>query len=75
MEEMEALVEYVGYQHVYWNLQILASDTEFAMASTSVSPQTPEEAPICVLGSIHLRSMQPAFSSRDIFVHLFFHRV
>lgn len=35
VEEMESLVEYVGYQHVYWNLQIftpyahpLPSDTE-----------------------------------------------
>ena len=62
---------------VPWPLQCEASlrelegAVEFAMASTSVSPQTPEEAP----DSIHLQSMQPAFTSRDIFVHLCFHRV
>ena len=28
VEEMEALVEYTGFQHVYWNLQILTSYTE-----------------------------------------------
>ena len=44
VEEMEALVEYVGYQHVYWNLQILtsyadplASDTESDSVSSTES--------------------------------------